>query len=63
MKDDLTGDLEKDRGGLGGLHDVLAHVRREPWGSRGPRPPPGWRSTERALVVIIVRGAAGFQNC
>ena len=57
MKDDLAGDLAKDRGGLGGFRYVSAHVGREPWGSRGPRPPPGWRSAERALVATVIRRA------
>ena len=53
MKDNLAGDLAKDQGGLGGLRDVSVHFGREPWGNRGTRPPPVWRSAEREIFATI----------
>ena len=53
MKDDLVGDLTKYQGVLGGLCDVSVHAGREPWCSRGLRPPPRCRSASRALVVTF----------
>ena len=35
VKDDLVGDLAKDRGGLSGLRNVSVHLGCETWGSRG----------------------------
>ena len=58
VKDNLTGDLSKDQGGLGGLRNVLAQVGNEPWGSRVPWPPPRWRSTDRNLVEEVNIGTA-----
>ena len=37
------------------LQNVLVNVGREPWGVRGPRPPPRWRMAGRALVAEIDR--------
>ena len=58
MKYNLEGELENDLGGHGGICNVLDNVGSKPWGSRGPRPPTGWRSSERDLVVAILLGEA-----
>ena len=44
MKYYLTGDLENDPVGLGGIQDVFAHIGRDPGGSRDPKTHPGWMS-------------------
>ena len=54
VKDDIVGDLAKDWGGLGGLHNVSVHVGYENWVIRGLRPPPRWRSVSRDLVAKLV---------
>ena len=53
VKDDLVGDLAKDRSGLSGLRNVLFHLSCETWGSRGLWPPPMWRSASRDLVATF----------
>ena len=58
MKDDLVSDPTKDRGGHGGLRNVLVHLGHEHWYGGGPRPPPKWGSMSRDLVTTVVRGAA-----
>ena len=57
FKNDLLGDLTKDQGGLSGLHGFV-HVVHDPWFSRGPRPPPSWRSEIRSLVLTFFLGTA-----
>ena len=36
----------------------LIYFGSEHWDSRGPRPPPGWRSAVWALVAEIIAGAS-----
>ena len=52
MKDDLA----KDQGGFGGLHNVLVHVGRDPWGSRAPLTSTRLRSASKDLVATVIQG-------
>ena len=59
MKYDLAGNLEKDQGGLGGLHDSFAHVGCEP---KGITPPPGRRERRGPLLHKLIKGNPQVQG-